>query len=204
MLCRLYHFIAFLIADWLGFICLCMAFPSLFGGFIIGGLSQISASLLSLYDWLPLSHIGKSPNDFKKHASPFLSQSMALDKFVLGAVALAVWLLYSYVLYPFYLSPFSKVPGPKLAAMTPWWIRCVDFGGKRSATIDALHRKYGKIVRVGPNELSFTGAEAMQKIYGAGSAFYKPRYFYNIFIAYFLRIRSSFQVWMSTVIRSIG
>jgi hypothetical protein len=60
----------------------------------------------------------------------------------------------------------------------------VDFGGKRAETIDALHRKYGKVVLVGPSELSFTGAEAMQKIYGAGPAFYKSKYFYDIFIAF--------------------
>ena len=109
---------------------------------------------------------------------------MSLDKFTVGVLALAAWIIYSYLLYPFYLSPLAKVPGPKLAAMTSWWIRWVDFGGHRATTIDALHRKYGKIVRVGPNELSFTGAEAMQKIYGAGSPFSKAPYFYDIFVAY--------------------
>jgi len=108
---------------------------------------------------------------------------MSFDKFVLSVIALVAWTGYSYLLYPFYFSPFAKVPGPKLAAMTSWWIRWVDFGGHRAATVDALHRKYGKIVRLGPNELSFTGAEAMQKIYGAGSSFSKAPYFYNIFVA---------------------
>lgn len=109
---------------------------------------------------------------------------MSFDKIALSAIALSICLVYSYVLKPFYLSPFAHVPGPKLAAMTSWWIRWIDFSGHRAATIDSLHRKYGKIVRVGPNELTFTGAEAMQKIYGAGSGFSKPEYFYNIFIAY--------------------
>lgn len=109
---------------------------------------------------------------------------MALDKYALGGIAILGWLIYSYVLYPFYLSPFAKVPGPRLAAMTSAWITVVDFGGKRSVTIDALHRKYGKVVRVGPNELSFTGVDAMQKIYGAGTAFSKADYFYNIFMSY--------------------
>jgi hypothetical protein len=109
---------------------------------------------------------------------------MAVDKLTLGGIVILGWLIYSYVLYPFYLSPFAKVPGPKLAAMTSAWITWVDFGGKRSDTLDALHRKYGKVVRVGPNELSFTGMEAMQKIYGAGTAFSKADYFYNIFMAY--------------------
>ena len=108
---------------------------------------------------------------------------MSFDKLVLGVIALLAWTSYSHLLYPFYFSPFAKVPGPKLAAITSWWIRWVDFGGHRAATIDALHRKYGKIVRLGPNELSFTGAEAMQKIYGAGSPFSKAPYFYDIFVA---------------------
>jgi len=112
------------------------------------------------------------------------TEFMALDKFALGGIAILGWLFYSYVLYPFYLSPFAKVPGPRLAAMTSAWITAVDFGGKRSVTIDALHRKYGKVVRLGPNELSFTGVDAMQKIYGAGTAFSKADYFYNIFMAY--------------------
>ena len=109
---------------------------------------------------------------------------MSFDKLILCGIVLSIWLVYSYVLYPFFLSPFAHVPGPKLAAMSSWWIRWVDFSGHRAATIDSLHREYGKIVRVGPNELTFTGFEAMQKIYGAGSAFSKPEYFYNIFIAY--------------------
>jgi len=108
---------------------------------------------------------------------------MPFNKFVIGVVALAAWSVYSYLLYPFYFSPFAKVPGPKLAAITSWWILWVDFGGHRAATIDALHRKYGKVIRLGPNELSFTGAEALRKIYGAGSRFSKASYFYNIFIA---------------------
>jgi len=114
-----------------------------------------------------------------------VSRIMALDKLALGGIAILGWLLYSYIVYPFYLSPFAQVPGPRLAGMTSAWITWVDFGGKRSETIDALHRKYGKVVRVGPNELSFTGTEAMQKIYGAGSAFSKAEYFYNIFMAYY-------------------
>jgi hypothetical protein len=103
--------------------------------------------------------------------------------FIVGVLLLG-WLVYTYFVYPFHKSPFAKVPGPKLSAMTSWWIRWVDFRGNRAATIDQLHRKYGNIVRVGPSELSFTGMEAMQKIYGAGSAFYKANYFYDIFIAY--------------------
>jgi len=124
---------------------------------------------------------------------------MAIDKLLIGGAALLAWLIYSYVVYPFYLSPFAHVPGPKLAAMSRWWIRCVDFGGHRAATIDALHRKYGKIVRVAPNEISFTGQEAMQKIYGAGSPFEKPPHFYNIFIAYLVRSERKLTVGMDVV-----
>jgi hypothetical protein len=106
------------------------------------------------------------------------------DKLTIAGLVLASWLLYSYLLYPYYLSPLANVPGPKLAAISRWWIRWVDFGGHRAATLDALHRKYGQVVRIAPNELTFTGTEAMQKIYGAGTTFSKPHHFYDIFVVY--------------------
>jgi cytochrome P450 len=42
----------------------------------------------------------------------------------------------------------------------------------------ALHDRYGPVVRIGPNELSFITAQAFRDIYGLGSRFtkYKPRY----------------------------
>jgi hypothetical protein len=102
---------------------------------------------------------------------------------VVLAVGFLVAVVNEYIIYPFYTSPFANVPGPKLNAMTKWYQIYIDFTKKRTLYIHSLHQKYGPVVRIGPNELSFTGEEPMKVIYGAGTSFYKPN-FYDLFIAY--------------------
>ena len=101
---------------------------------------------------------------------------------VLG-IALLIAAINEFIIYPFYTSPLANIPGPKIAAMTKWWMVYIDFTKKRTLYIHDLHQKYGRAVRVGPNEVVFTGEEPMRTIYGAGTNFYKPA-FYNLFIAY--------------------
>jgi hypothetical protein len=98
-------------------------------------------------------------------------------------VTLVIAIVNNYIIYPFYTSPLANVPGPKLNAMTKWRQVYADFTKKRTLYIHSLHQKYGPVVRIGPNELSFTGEEPMKVIYGAGTNFYKPQ-FYDLFIAY--------------------
>jgi cytochrome P450 len=51
--------------------------------------------------------------------------------------------------------------------------------GHRARTVDALHKKYGPVVRLAPNELSFACQEAIQPIYGTKSTCVKgPIYDY--------------------------
>lgn len=52
------------------------------------------------------------------------------------------------------------------------------YHGKRTSSVDALHKKHGKIIRVGPNSLSFSTVAAAKDIYGQGTATSKDK-FYN-------------------------
>ena len=53
----------------------------------------------------------------------------------------------------------------------------LDLAGYRSLVIHDLHAKFGPVVRIGPNELSFSGRQAFREIYSANSDFIKaPRY----------------------------
>ncbi|TFK34044.1 cytochrome P450 [Crucibulum laeve] len=62
--------------------------------------------------------------------------------------------------------PLSQYPGPKLAAITKWWmIYFILFRGGRHRILQELHSKYGDSVRVGPNELSINTAAAVNPIY---------------------------------------
>lgn len=45
----------------------------------------------------------------------------------------------------------------------------VDIAGRRAKSIEALHRIYGPVVQIGPNEISFDSIEAVDIIYGSQS-----------------------------------
>jgi cytochrome P450 len=48
-----------------------------------------------------------------------------------------------------------------------------DLGGSRTLTIHELHKQYGPIVRIAPDELSFTTNEAIRDIYGQQTQYMK-------------------------------
>src|SRR5271156_5155469 len=83
-----------------------------------------------------------------------------------------------------YFSPLSKVPGPKLAAVSTLYYTFHEFYGDRHFFIDRLHHKYGPLVRIGPNYVSISEPSAVKEIYGVGS-WDKPRGgWYTHFSAY--------------------
>jgi hypothetical protein len=79
-----------------------------------------------------------------------------------------------------FLSPIpSAIPGPIIARFTSKWILFVDLSGYRGRTVDALHKKYGPVVRLAPNELSFSALPCIKAIYGAGSSCIKSSAYDN-------------------------
>jgi cytochrome P450 len=71
--------------------------------------------------------------------------------------------------YRVYFHPLSKFPGPKLNAATriPWHLAV--WKGSRDKVFRDLHQRYGHIVRVNHDELSFTNPNSWKDIYGHGS-----------------------------------
>jgi cytochrome P450 len=100
----------------------------------------------------------------------------------LAITALFLVLLHRLVLDPCFLGPLSRVPGPKLYALTKWRLAKDDWG-RRTRSIHALHKQYGPIVRIGPKEVHFNSITALRTIYGAGSGFERNR-FYSMFDVY--------------------
>ena len=68
-------------------------------------------------------------------------------------------------IYNAYFHPLSKFPGPKWAAATPVPFVFNQTKGHMVNWAMKLHAKYGEIVRIGPEELSFIGSGAWQDIY---------------------------------------
>jgi cytochrome P450 len=80
--------------------------------------------------------------------------------------AQAVLLTCGYILYNVYLHPLSKYPGPFWSAATHIPRVRVLLSGQLSYHVLELHEKYGDVVRIGPNELSYNNANAWKDIYG--------------------------------------
>ncbi|ORY70969.1 cytochrome P450 [Pseudomassariella vexata] len=66
-------------------------------------------------------------------------------------------------LYNVYFHPLRKYPGPKLwaASSIPWGFKFMS--GDWHHTILDLHRQYGHVIRIGPNELSYDGRKEIPK-----------------------------------------
>ncbi|EKG14889.1 Cytochrome P450 [Macrophomina phaseolina MS6] len=91
--------------------------------------------------------------------------------------------LYHCIIYPLFISPLSRIPGPKLYALTRWRLAWEDWTGRRTRTIHALHAQYGPVIRIGPNEVHFNSLSALRTIYGPGSGFGRTD-FYRMFDVY--------------------
>lgn len=66
-----------------------------------------------------------------------------------------------------FFSPLNKFPGPKFAAISGLWNANEARLGRATRTHKALHEKFrSDVIRIGPNELSISNADAIDKLYG--------------------------------------
>ncbi|KAK2030383.1 cytochrome P450 [Colletotrichum zoysiae] len=68
--------------------------------------------------------------------------------------------------YNVYFHKLATFPGPLLARCSLIWRIYHSQTGRYHYAIQAQHRKYGPVVRVSPNELSFASVESWKAIYG--------------------------------------
>ncbi|KAL2064126.1 hypothetical protein VTL71DRAFT_4620 [Oculimacula yallundae] len=78
---------------------------------------------------------------------------------ILHLATKAIWRLYFH--------PLSKYPGPKLWAATSLVNTFYVLKTTRVYKVSELHNKYGPVVRVGPNEISYIDERAWKDIYSA-------------------------------------
>ncbi|KAK5056690.1 hypothetical protein LTR84_012222 [Exophiala bonariae] len=74
----------------------------------------------------------------------------------------------AYISYYRYIHPLSRYPGPFVASFTNFWKVYQLWTSHLPDNLIKVHQKYGSVVRVGPNDLSFNSAEAVTQIYKAG------------------------------------
>ena len=76
-----------------------------------------------------------------------------------------------------YLHPLANFPGPRLARASSLWSSSAARKLRRAQAIQEAHDRYGPVVRVGPNELSFSSSTVLKDIYGHGSALPKSAFY---------------------------
>lgn len=99
----------------------------------------------------------------------------------------AIWQAYNHLV----VSPLRCIPGPKAFALSKWRLGYEEYRGVRTHCVHNLHQRYGEVVRVGPNEVSFSSLSALRKIYGSGSQFQRDD-FYQMFDAYGRKVLFSY------------
>ncbi|KIK58364.1 hypothetical protein GYMLUDRAFT_246082 [Collybiopsis luxurians FD-317 M1] len=89
-------------------------------------------------------------------------------------------------LYRLFFHPLHKYPGPVLAAVTDWYEVFYNFvlGGEFVAEIERLHKRYGPVVRTGPNTLHFNDRRAFHDIYSNGTTLVKEARFYRAILVH--------------------
>ncbi|KAI1440198.1 cytochrome P450 [Annulohypoxylon stygium] len=84
------------------------------------------------------------------------------------------------ILYIRYASPLREYPGPFLASFSRLWKIASTVSERTHLHHIELHKKYGPIVRISPNELSFSSPTVARNVLSAGKRFYKTD-FYSVF-----------------------
>nr|ACD39760.1 cytochrome P450 [Hypomyces subiculosus] len=80
--------------------------------------------------------------------------------------AFFAWVFVVNPIYLLYFHPLSKFPGPKFWAVTRWGVSLAIISGKSHDIILDLHKKYGPILRIAPDELAFQSVSAWNDIGG--------------------------------------
>jgi cytochrome P450 len=79
--------------------------------------------------------------------------------------------------YNAFFHPLARFPGPRLASITGLWRLYHIAVGDWSEIILDLHQKYGRTVRVAPNELSVVDESVMKALYGHNTAAIKSKWY---------------------------
>ncbi|KAL2071170.1 hypothetical protein VTL71DRAFT_12405 [Oculimacula yallundae] len=94
----------------------------------------------------------------------------SLGRAISFAIALYASVFLGQIIYNLFFSPLRKYPGPRSAAVSRLFITNHLLRGTQVYWLRDLHKKYGHIVRVAPDQLSFTDERAWLDINGSTPA----------------------------------
>ncbi|KAI8990697.1 high nitrogen upregulated cytochrome P450 monooxygenase 2 [Trametes punicea] len=92
---------------------------------------------------------------------------------------LTYWLTLGCSITAYRLSPWhplARYPGPVLHRLSKVYLAWISRSGRRHIYTHSLHRQYGDIVRVGPNEVSISNAAAIHPLMGTAGLHKGPQW----------------------------
>ncbi|KAI9773785.1 MAG: hypothetical protein M1840_006010 [Geoglossum simile] len=107
-----------------------------------------------------------------------------LSSLLLWFALLVVAWLAGVTVYRLFLHPLAHIPGPRIAACTyvySFYFNVIVGGSRFYIQIEQLHRKYGPVVRITPDEVHLSDPENHGKIYQVGTKFLKSPGYYGSF-----------------------
>ncbi|KAF2745137.1 cytochrome P450 [Sporormia fimetaria CBS 119925] len=104
-------------------------------------------------------------SDFARRLSGAANDaSLSRSLVILVTILLTRWVIRG--IYRVYFHPLSRFPGPKLWAFTRTPQLLAIWKGRLHEEAVRLHSRYGDVVRISPDELSFSSPDAWRDIYG--------------------------------------
>lgn len=100
----------------------------------------------------------------------FATTSGVLATFIAGLIG-------STLIYRIFLNPLNRFPGPWTARISNLFFSFQLGKSDAYYKLEALHKKYGPIVRTGSNDLSINDADAVEPSYGQGSKVTKSAWY---------------------------
>src|SRR5579862_3035540 len=111
-----------------------------------------------------------SASEISAHLRAGLIQTGLLDQsfptIFLSSCLLLLLTTLTVIVYRIFFHPLAHVPGPFAAKFTHWWQNYSYFSGNWFHDILAVHEKYGPVVRISPDEISFVDGDALKRLYG--------------------------------------
>ena len=100
---------------------------------------------------------------FAIHPSSLIS--LSATEVVLLAISFSVCYIFAVIVYRVHFSPLAALPGPWYAALSDLWITTHVLRMQQCRTVHDLFKRYGPVVRIGPNKVAFCDFTTMRSVY---------------------------------------
>lgn len=107
----------------------------------------------------------------------YFASLASLPLYVTLGVPIAIWAIYHSIIFPIFRSDLRGIPGPAIAKITDLYRLLLVRTGVVHEHHIALHKKYGPLVRLGPNNVSIGSPSAIPILYNVRTKYPKSDFY---------------------------